>query len=253
MLNPETILITGASSGLGAAMAELYAEQGTHLFLHGRNAERLAAIADKVRGRGATCDVHCGDVSDAPAMEAWINACDEQKPLDLVIVNAGISAGTGGRGETAAQTKAIFSINVSGVLNTAHPAAQVMKARRRGQIAMISSLAGFRGFPGAPAYCASKAAVRIYGEGLRGELARHGVEVCVVCPGFVKTPMTDVNRFSMPFLMDAQKAARIIQQGLSRNRPRIAFPWPMYLGILLLSLLPQRLLDRALRLTPRKI
>jgi len=253
MFHPQTILITGASSGIGAALAEMYAGQGAHLFLHGRNAERLSAVAERARGRGASCDTHCGDVSDAPAMEAWIKACDAQKPIDLVIANAGISAGTGGRGETAEQTKAIFSVNVAGVLNTAHPAAQLMKARRRGQIAIISSLASFRGFAGAPAYCASKAAVRVYGEGLRGELARHGVEVCVVCPGFVKTPMTDVNRFSMPFLMDAAKAARIIQKGLARNRPRIAFPWPMYGGILLLSLLPQRLLDKFLRYAPKKL
>ncbi len=250
MLNPKHILITGASSGIGAALAELYAAPGIRLSLHGRNPARLEQVATAARQRGATAFAKPGDVADAENMAAWIGECAAAQSLDLVIANAGISAGTGGGLETAAQARAIFAVNLDGVLHTVQPSIPLMAARRRGQIAIMSSLASFRGFPGAPAYCASKAAVRIFGEALRDEWAGKGVEVSVICPGFIKTPMTDVNRFPMPFIMTAERAAQIIRKGLTRNRARIAFPLPMYAMIRLLAALPQDWLSLA-RL-PRK-
>ncbi|MDR3450469.1 MAG: SDR family NAD(P)-dependent oxidoreductase [Alphaproteobacteria bacterium] len=251
MDNPRHILITGSSSGLGAALALAYAGPGIRLALHGRNAERLAAVAAGARQRGAATSIHSGDVADAPDMAAWIAACDTEAPIDLVIANAGISAGTG-KGESAGQVQNIFATNVGGVFNTIHPLLAPMALRGRGQIVLVSSIAGFRGFPGAPAYCASKAAVRVYGEGLRGEMARHKIEVNVVCPGFIKTPMTDTNNFPMPFLMSAERAASVIKRGLACNRARIAFPWPMYLLVRLLAALPQSLMDKIAAHTPRK-
>src|ERR1700722_1157758 len=158
MKNPTHILITGASSGIGAALADLYAASGVRLSLHGRNAERLAAVAAKAASRGAVCDTQTGDVSDTEAMAKWTLACDVRQPVDLVIANAGISGGTGSRGESAAQSRAIFATNLRGVMNTVHPLIPLMTQRRRGQIALMSSLASFRGFAAAPAYCASKAA-----------------------------------------------------------------------------------------------
>jgi short-subunit dehydrogenase len=116
----------------------------------------------------------------------------------------------------------------------------------------MSSLAAFRGFPGAPAYCASKAAVRIWGEALRGHLAGDGIAVSVICPGYVKTPLTDVNKFPMPMLMDSARAARIVRRGLARNRARIAFPWPMYALVRLVAALPPGLIDPLLRRLPEK-
>ena len=127
-----------------------------------------------------------------------------------------------------------------------------MKLRGRGQVAIISSLAGFRGFAGAAAYCASKAAVRVYGEGLRAEMARFNVEVNVVCPGFVETPMTDVNPFPMPLLMSPEQAARIIRDGLAVNRARIAFPLRMYAVVRLLAAVPQPVMDFIAARMPRK-
>ena len=127
-----------------------------------------------------------------------------------------------------------------------------MRLRGAGQIAIVSSIAGYRGMPGAPAYSASKAAVMAYGEALRGELAGEGVAVTVICPGFVKTPMTAVNDFPMPFLMEAERAARIIRRGLARNAALITFPLPMRLAAWWMRVLPSGLVTRLLANGPKK-
>jgi len=247
-----SILITGASSGLGAGLARVHAAPGVSLHLSGRDVARLEEVAGQCRAKGA--DVHTTrlDVTDRTATADWVEASEARRPLDLIIANAGISAGTGGGGETSEQTRAIFAVNVDGVFNTVMPAIPLLRARRRGQIGIMSSLAGFRGFPGAPAYCASKAAVRVWGEGLRGELAPLGIGVSVICPGFVDTPMTAVNRFAMPFLMDVERASRIMAGGLARNRGRIAFPWPMHLMARIAGCLPSALMDRIAAGMPKK-
>jgi len=252
MRNPKHILITGASSGIGAALALLYAAPGVRLALHGRNSNRLSCVAKEAMTRGAAVTIHTGDVTDAGDLAAWIASCDAAMPLDLVIANAGISAGSGGKTESAEQSWKIFAVNLHGVLNTIHPALALMSARTHGQIAIISSLAGFFGTPGAPSYAASKAAVRIYGESLRGEAARKGVEVNVVCPGFIKTPMTDINPFPMPFIISADAAARFIRRGLAANRARVAFPLPMYALVRLMAALPRILVDPFMANMPRK-
>jgi len=249
---PRRILITGASNGIGAALASAYAEAGVSLLLGGRDLGRLTTIAETCRRQGAEVETQAIDVIDAPAMRGWVEAVDDRVPLDLVIANAGISAGTGGDGESQAQTRAIFATNIDGVVNTVWPALQRMEGRGRGQIALMSSLAAFRGFPGAPAYCASKAAIRVWGEGLRGEYRAKGVAVSVICPGYVETPMTAVNDFPMPFLMSAERAARIVKRGLARDRARIAFPFPMYVVAWLLGVLTPSLTDPLLTRLPKK-
>ena len=252
MQQPRAILITGASSGIGEALALVYAAPGVFLALLGRDETRLSAVAAACRARGADVSICAGDVTHGAGLGAFIETIDQQHPLDLVIANAGVSAGTEGGSESAAQTRRVLSVNVDGVLNTVLPVLPRMAARRRGQIALMSSLAGFRGFPGSPTYCASKAMVRIWGEGLRPELAASGVEVSVICPGFVTTRMTAVNQFRMPFLMSADRAARIIKHGLARNRARIAFPWRLYMIVRLLAALPPGVLDPILARLPRK-
>jgi short-subunit dehydrogenase len=251
-VQPKSILITGGSSGIGAALARAYAAPGVCLALTGRDAGRLAAVAKDCAAQGAEVHVEAIDVLERERLAAWIAGRDAVAPIDLLIANAGLSAGTGGGGEDEAQARRIMAINVEGVLNTVWPAVPLMRARRHGQIAIMSSLAAFRGFPGAPAYCASKAAVRIWGESLRGHLAGDGIAVSVICPGYVKTPMTDVNKFPMPMLMDSARAARIIRRGLARNRARIAFPWPMYALVRLIAALPPGLIDPLLRRLPEK-
>jgi len=252
-MTQASVLITGASSGLGAALARNYAAPGLSLWLGGRDAARLERVALACRAKGAQVECRPLDVTDRDAMEHWIRDADRQRPLSLVIANAGISGGTGNRlGETAAQTRAIFAANLDGVLNSVLPAIPLMKSRRCGQIALMASLAGFRGFPSAPAYAASKGAVRLWGEGLRGWLAEDGVGVSVVCPGFVETNMTAGNRFPMPLLLSADRAAAIIRAGIDANQARIAFPRRLAALVWLLAALPPAWTDTLLARVPRK-
>ncbi|MDJ0684912.1 MAG: SDR family NAD(P)-dependent oxidoreductase [Alphaproteobacteria bacterium] len=247
------IVVTGASSGLGAALAEAYAATGAALFLFGRNEARLAETAAKAAEAGAAqIETHTIDVSDAREMKEALDTIDAAAPLDLVIANAGVSGGTGGGGETADQTARIFDINLYGVLNTVQPVLPRMLARGRGQIAIMSSLAAYRGFAGAPAYSASKAAVKTYAEALRAAHAKDGVRINAICPGFVETPMTDVNVFAMPFLMPAPEAARRILRGLEKNKAVVAFPWPMHWAVSAFSLLPPALAVPLLSRMPEK-
>ncbi|CAK0777840.1 Short-subunit dehydrogenase [Azospirillaceae bacterium] len=252
MKNPQTILITGASSGIGEALAETYATPGRILTLTGRNSERLHRVAEKCRQRGAETHAEILDAQNAEAMAHRLLTIDSKNPIDLAIANAGISSGTGNGGESVEQVRELFKTNVDGVINTIYPLLPKMRQRRRGQIAIVSSLAGFRGFAGAPAYCAGKAAVRVLGEALRAELASEGVEVTVICPGFVRSRITDANTFPMPFFMEALPAARIIQRRLERNPSRIAFPWPMAFGVWLLAALPASVADIIASRAPRK-
>ena len=252
MQNPKHIVITGASSGIGAALALAYAAPDVMLGLHGRNGARLESVAALARARGAAVSAHAGDVTDKDAMTDWLQEREAARAVDLVIANAGISAGTGSGGEGQRQAEDIFAVNVGGVLNTVYAALPGMLARRRGQIALVSSLAGFRGLPGTPAYSASKAAVRLYGEALRNEFSGRGIEVSVICPGYVRTPMTAVNTFPMPFLMEPEKAAALIRRGLERNKSRIVFPLRLYSAVWALAMLPPGWTDWIMARLPKK-
>lgn len=251
---PRAILISGASSGLGAAVAEAYSDPGVTLFLGGRDRNRLETVAATCRAAGAAVHTEIVDVTDIEAMRRWVVGSDANRPLDLVIANAGISGGTSGLSgaEPEEQVRRLFDVNLGGVMNTVLPVIPTLSERGHGQIAMVASLAGYRGIPGAPAYCASKAAVKVFGEGLTGTLHGLGVGVSVICPGYVRTPMTDANAFPMPFLMEAERAARIIKRGLAKRKARIAFPWPMATAVWLLQALSPGLIEPVLRRLPKK-
>jgi short-subunit dehydrogenase len=258
MRNPKSVLITGASSGIGEALALSYAAPGVFLALTGRDAARTESVAAACRAKGATVLAETVNAADPVAMPDFVARAHSAAPLDLVIANAGISAGSGGRGESTEQARRVISVNVEGVLNTLGPAIDRMVEKPRvgkelrGQVAIVSSLAGFRGFPGAPAYCASKAAVKVWGEGMRGELYRFGIGVNVICPGYIRTRMTEGNTFPMPLLMDLDRATRIIRRGLARNKARIAFPWILQFILRIITALPPNWIDPLVRKLPKK-
>lgn len=234
----STILITGASSGIGAALAEGYAAPDTTLILVGRNEVRLKEVGERCEARGARVVAGVIDVREKEKLADFIRRIDLVTPIDLVIANAGISTGTFSGKENLQSAEAVFEINVTGVLNTIHPLIEPMKARGRGQIAVMSSLAGICPLPGAAAYSASKAAVRYYGDALRGKLKPFGVHVSVICPGWITTPLTEKNDFPMPFLMPVEVAATRIMHNLRQKKSRIAFPFRLYFLLRVLAMLP---------------
>lgn len=240
---PRAIVITGASHGIGAALARAYARPGVTLGLTGRHAARLAAVAQDCLAQGAQVQTGCVDVADEAGMRTWLQAFDARTPVDLLIANAGVAhtLKAGEVDESADVIRSVFAVNTHGVFNTLTPLIESMRHRRRGQIGIISSLSAYVGMPISPAYCASKAAVKVYGEALRGCLAAHGVGVTVVCPGFVKTDMSDRFPGPTPFRISAEQAARLIQRGLSSNCARVSFPFPLNLGMWFLSVLPPSL------------
>ncbi len=251
MRNPKVIVITGASSGLGAALAFEYARPGVTLCLTGRNSERLAEVAAKCKDLGAVVITTILDVRDENELAAWLLDIDKKTPVDLVIANAGVSYGTLG-GEDIKQVKDLFATNVDGAINTIHPLIDNMVARKNGQIAIVSSMASFIALPSSPTYSASKAAVRYYGLALRGLLHKYKVNVSVIIPGYIATNMTAVNKFPMPFLMKAEKAAKIIRKELEKNKALIVFPKTMYFFIRLVNLLPLKFLIPLLASLPGK-
>ncbi|MES2983695.1 MAG: SDR family NAD(P)-dependent oxidoreductase [Pseudomonadota bacterium] len=252
MNTSPTILITGASSGIGAALAVGYAAPGVTLLLIARNEARLSAVATECRVRGAQVKTALLDVRDRDAMAAWITAADAATPIDLLIANAGISAGGFAGHQATAQSDEVFAVNVTGVLNSIHPLLARMVARGRGHIAIMSSLAGIRALPSAPAYSASKAAVRVYGDALRGELKPHGIAVSVICPGWITTPLVATNDFPMPLIMSEKRAAAIIMRNLCKKKSRIAFPLRLYIPLLILAALPNFLTDWMFNSLPGK-
>lgn len=248
----KSIFITGASSGIGAALAQYFAATGVVLYLSGRNQERLEAVAQLCRSKGASVQTFIFDVLDKNAAEQAIMAANEHKKIDLLIANAGVSSGALGIKEDTLATRTILETNIYGVVNTVLPVIAAMRKNGAGQIALMSSMAGYRGLRNCPAYSASKNFVKAWGEALRGFLEKDNIQVSVICPGFVKTPLTDANTFKMPLIMSPEKAARIIAAGLQKNKPVIAFPGIFAFAAWLGSTLPAWLFHPLLKLLPQK-
>ena len=246
----RSIVISGASRGLGAALARRYATGGVRLLLLARSAAPLDDLAQACRATGADVAAQPLDITDAPAVARALAAFEASGPVDLVIANAGTSAGTApdGTPEDAVQAAWQVQVNLVGAINLVAPLLPGMRARRAGQIGLIASIAGFRGLPDFPAYCASKAGLIAWGDGLRAAEARRGIRVTVVTPGFFRSAMGDRFHGARPLLLDTEQAASRVQAALDAGKPRAGFPLPMALGMRMLGLLPARLGDPAVRL-----
>jgi short-subunit dehydrogenase len=247
--NPATVLITGATGGIGSALARRYAGGGRRLILHGRDRDRLAALSKDCAALGARVQTLTFDLRDADVALQQLRAVSEAEPIDLAIVNAGVTQliGDGEQVESLAAAREVLAVNLDGALATVAGVLPGMRCRHSGQIALVSSLAALHGLARTPMYCASKAALKAYGESLRLWLAPQGIAVNVVLAGFVRTPMTDRTRGPKPGIIDADRAALLIRHGLERNRARIAFPWWLASGLYSLSVLPPPLSERILR------
>jgi len=245
------VFITGASSGLGAALAAHYAARGAVLGLVARRADKLAAIAAAL---GTPVSVYAVDVADRDALAAAAaDFASRHGTPDIVIANAGISPGTqGGDPADVAVLERVLRTNVSGLAATLAPFVEPMRTRASGTLAGIASVAGFRGLPGSGAYSASKAAAIAWLEALRVELHGSGVRVVTVCPGYIETPMTAVNRFPMPFLISAEDAAKRVARAIERGDAFTVLPWQMRLVFLFLRCAPAWLFDRLFARAPRK-
>jgi short-subunit dehydrogenase len=242
---PRSVVLTGASRGIGAALSEAYAAPGVRLGLVARSGESLAGVAQRCEAAGATVRTGGLDVRDTAALTAWLEAFEAEGGTDLVIANAGVSGGTdaAGQPETGATAIRQVRVNLEGAIATAAPFIEPMRRRGRGQIAFMSSLAAFLPIPDSPGYCASKAGVLTYGLALRALLAPAGVGVSVICPGFVETEMSRRYGGWRPFLVEADRAAARIRQGLERNERIIAFPRPLVAAIQAARLLPTPLVQ----------
>ena len=220
------IVITGASSGIGAALAEFYAGAGIILGVTGRDSARLDAVAARLRAAGAQVVPGAFDLRDRTALAAYFADFFASHPIDLLVANAGVLDGRRADGslESGEAARRVIDINLLGAIDTVHAVLPHMLARGKGHIVLVSSLAGLSPVTDAPAYSASKAGLLAYGRALRAALAETGVQVSVVCPGYVVSAMTDSHIGEQPGKISATAAARLIAAGVARNRQVIAFP-----------------------------
>jgi short-subunit dehydrogenase len=227
LMSAKTILITGASSGIGAALARAYAAPGHSLVLWGRNEERLNATAEQCRARGAAIETACFDLAEFGQLIERLGAADLRNPLDLAIFNAGLG-GTLPRdcaAQDAGAAERMASVNFTAPVIGANLLAERMAKRGRGQIVLLGSIAESFPLPMAPVYAGTKAGIALFAEALGLRLAKHGVGVTLVSPGFVDTPMSRGLKEPRPFLIGADAAAAIIARKLERDTRRIVVPW----------------------------
>jgi short-subunit dehydrogenase len=245
------VFITGASSGIGAALAARYAREGALLGLCARRLETLQAY---FAGLGCPGACYRADVTDAASLQAAARDFLRRfGPPDIVIANAGVSVGTSSEdAQDLAVFRKIMDTNVFGVAATFQPFISPMRERASGTLVGIASVAGFRGLPGGGAYSASKAAAIIYLESLRAELHGSGVAVVTICPGYIRTQMTAVNRYRMPFIIGVEDAAGRIARAIARRSRFAVIPWPMALAAFALRRMPRWLFDRVFSRAPRK-
>ena len=243
------MVVTGASSGIGAALAAHYAAPGVTLGITGRDATRLNLVAAQLRAAGAAVVPGVFDLRDRPALAAFLADFDASHPVDLLVANAGVLEGRQPNGtlEDGETARRVVEINLLGAIDTVHAVLPAMTARGRGHVVLVSSLAGISPVADAPAYSASKAGLLGYGRALRAALQPTGVRVSVVCPGYVASAMTDSHIGKQPGKISAPAAARLIAAGIARDCPVIGFPRVLYWLALITPFVPEAINRMATR------
>lgn len=246
------VFITGASSGIGLALAEHYANEGAIIGLAARRTSLLTTLQNKLPTKTA---IYALDVRDSDALEkAAQDFIARFGAPDIVIANAGVSAGTLTENKNDINTfKGVIDINLLGMVHTFQPFIHAMKQSKKGSLVGIASVAGIRGLPGAGAYSASKAATIAYLKSLRVELIPDGINVTTIAPGYIKTPMTDINQYAMPFLMAPEIAAKKFASAIEKRKRFIVIPWQMGWLVRVMRFLPPWLWDFIMRNAPRKV
>ncbi len=245
MTMPKTVLITGASSGIGRALALEYAKSGAKVAMVARRRELLDALAEEVRAAGGEPLVLVADVTQSENVHnAVTDAIAAFGGLDMVIANAGVGGTKHAKDLSWGFSEKMIDANVNGAIATLTAAIPHMVKRGSGHLVGVSSLAGIRALPNSAVYSASKAALSTFLEAIRIDLRKSGVNVTDVQPGFVTTPMTDKNKFKMPFKWPVEKAAKVITERLQKVPSVIAFPWPLVTALRIARLLPDALYER---------
>jgi short-subunit dehydrogenase len=244
----KVAVITGASSGIGLELAKLLAKQGCAVGLVARRLDRLEALAEEIRGTGGKAAVAQANVADRKQTVSAIHSLrDRLGPVDLLVANSGVGLPTQIEPMNMDQILNMIQVNYLGVVYAIEAVLPEMLQRKTGHLAAVSSLAAYKGLPGESAYCSSKAAVSVFMEGLRIQLRSRGIPVTTICPGFIKTPMTDVNKFPMPWLISAEKAAEKIVRALARKKKVFNFPWQTTLLMKLTRWAPDWIMARTLK------
>jgi short-subunit dehydrogenase len=235
----QVVVITGASSGIGESLARLLGSQKAKVGLIARRQDRLESLARDIEQAGGTVASATADVGDREQLRAAIQSVrDRLGPVDLLIANAGLGKPTYLDQSNMDEVEAMIRINLMGVIYAIEAVLPEMLERKKGHLSAVSSLAAYKSLPGESAYCASKAAVNSYLEGLRLQLRDHGIPVTTICPGFITTPMTAQHDFKMPWLMNSDAAAKRIVRALERKVKVFNFPWQTTFMIKLTQWLP---------------
>lgn len=243
----QVAVITGASSGIGWELAKQLAAQHCAVGVIARRHDRLEALVREIQAAGGKAAYAVANVADRVQTVSAIHAVrDQLGPVDLLIANSGVGLPTTIEPLNIDEVENMFKVNTLGVVYAIEAVLPEMLKRRKGHLAAISSLAAYTGLPGESGYCASKAAVNVYMDGLRSPLRRRGIYVTTICPGFIETPMTAVNTFPMPFLMKADRAAQLILNAIGRKKKVYNFPWQTTVLMKLTAWLPDWILARVM-------